>query len=726
MASYLHRHPLRILLLFLVGLGRLSAWAGDASVGPQFIKNGRTLTGIIEGSADVVKKLEEDFTGKTDFARDGGFAAMGGDRVVRVESSEGVVSWNSMVRNDGYLIFGARDSLGSILWDTALDLGDVGMRTIYLIAGVDATERATLVMKHGLISKKDLTFGGDGRIDLTTDNQQFTGRLVAEGSELWLRGEGSLKNSHSVEAGSGAHFVIDNSELGHALDNRFGGELALSGATFRYLTRFNGDSHEAIGDLRINGAARFDISASAAGSGKSFLTINELLFGPGGTLNFTTSGHADYASNASVRFKKRPDLWNGIIMHATINGSNWATVDHNNRLRDYDGYLTGAETTWHEDANAAPSADQRLTADRSLSSLKLSGVGTGFSAGGKANGRVVDLDGHKLGVSGAGILSTGEHRNHIKNGTLHTTLDTLEFHVYGTGGLEVSSVIANKLNGGWMDATGLLKAGDGELILSGSTNNTFKGAVDIAGGTLTLAKTSGKAGAAIANFSSIYIGGGHSTATLNIRGARNQISENRNVFMKGGLKGLAVLRLEKTAEGQGPFQKLAKLEISGTGIIEFGREGVRDTEGSGAKGEGGTAASESVLILKELNLDQGELLVRGWDAESTRILLDDYYAPSEELLAKIRFEGQGRTRAEKVRFGNSDYWEIKAEFVSPPGGVGGAPAAPEPSTYGLAFSASGLGLALWRRWQLRRRRRFRVRVAPPSRCGTTRAAARAC
>jgi len=706
MASDPYPSQLRIVLLFLVGFwGTASAATETVAVTPQGFGDDGTINSIVETSESVVKKLDADFVDEPDFARDGGFAAMVGDRLVRVwpDFSDEPVRWDWIVRKDGALIFGSRDSLGSILWDTVLDLGDAGAHFFYLIAGADAQKRATLIMKRELIGGGGVTLRGDGRMDFTTANDKFTGRLIADGTELRLSAEGTLRKSLSVKAQLGGRFVIDNSELGHALDNRFGGDLILSGATFSYLTRFDASASESIGDLRINtGANRFDVSAaSAGGSATSILTINKLLFGATGTVNFTTSGGADYGRNVTVRFKDAPDLWNGIIPHVTINGDNWATVDKDNRLREYDKYETGGETTWGPTVNAAPSTDQRLTADRQLNSLKLSGIGSGLSKDGRTNGRIIDLGGHMLGFTLGGILSTGDYRHQIRNGTLYTTSQLLEFHIYGKGGLEVAGVVANNIKGGWLNDTGLLKTGDGELILSGSQDNTFKGVVYINGGTLTLAKTSGAVGAAILG-KSIYIGDGHRPAVLNIRGASNQINDSARVFMHGGLSGAAVLRLEKNAEGRAPLQNLRQLKVEGTGILEFSdMSGGAMAANTGSGHDSHAAVSPSVLILEDLDLNLGELVVRGWDGESSRILLDKVHPPDERLLSKIRFEGQGATHTEKVRFNNRDYWEIKAEFTTPPGS-GTVPPTPEPATTGALIGTGVLALAAWRR--LRRSR----------------------
>jgi len=634
---------------------------------------------------------------------DAHFSAMRSNLVIRVSATadpEAPIRWNQLTYNDGQLVFGARQSLGTLVWETAIDLGDYAMRSIFLVAGRDAQELASLVMKRELIGHGGLHLRGDGRLDLATANPRFTGPIQVEGAELRLNEAGTLKKHPAVQVSAGGSFVIDNSNVQHVVNKRLnGGHLTLSAGTFRYLTRDNAAAFDRIGTLTVNtGSSKFEVSGGGPGALGTTISIGALRFAqPAAHLNFVTAHGSDFAQNTSVKFLQKPALLHGVIAHTTVNGRDWATVDKQNRLRPYAAYETSSEKTWGPGVNAAPAQNQLVTADRSLASLKLEGEGIGGTDENRNPlGRVVNLNNHTLTLTGAGILATGDDYKHqIQGGTLTTTRPNFEFHVSGTGGLDIDNTI---LRNGPNGPTGLVKTGDGELRFTSPlpkgvkiNDNSFTGDVYINQGTLTLHRK--KSPALNIPSLNIYVGAGQGDARLSIQGASEQINPKATVTLRGGSKGDAIIRLDRAQPPRGPRQTLQKLVIEGSGVIEFH---------SSYMGSGGEATddSKSIFYLGELEIN-GKLTIRGWDKYNTHILIDSKEAPTAEFLSKIKFEGEYLNKIFVEKFWakdkKKDYWEIKAEFEYVPPTYPPPPEAPEPAATGALIGTGVLALAVWRR-----------------------------
>jgi len=327
------------------------------------------------------------------------------------------------------------------------------------------------------------------------------------------------------------------------------------------------------------------------------------------------------------------------------------------------------QKNWGPTKNVLAIGNYLVTADRSLAALKLDGVGDSWDKEGYDLGRVINLDSHMLTFTGAGILSVGEKRDKIWNGTLATTRDNFEIHVTGGGpgygGLEIGAVLIN----GASSNTGLVKTGDGELILSNQTKNTFTGEVRVERGTLTLRSKDG----AIAS-KTIFVGDGSGPAILNLKGGRDHINPEATVTLRGGDEGeAAVLRFEKTHPKKGVVQSLEKLVIEGSGVIEF----IDPFTGDGK----GTSPNKNALYIDELDL-QGELTIRGWEEHDTQIFIKRSVQPDAELLAKIHVEGHANLRVSQTSDG---YWSLEAAPI------------PEPAVCGAVVMAGALALTARRK-----------------------------
>jgi len=330
-----------------------------------------------------------------------------------------------------------------------------------------------------------------------------------------------------------------------------------------------------------------------------------------------------------------------------------------------------AQWNWGPTKNVLAIGNYLVTADRQLGALKLDGVGEGWDREGFELGRVVNLEGHTLTLTGAGLLSAGEKRNKIWNGTLATTRDNFEVHVTGGGpgygGLEISATLVN----GPSAATGLVKTGEGELILSNQEANTFKGEVRVERGTLTL--RSWAVGGAISS-KTIFVGDGSGPAILNLKGGVNNITPEATVTLRGGENGeSAVLRFEKTHPNKGVVQTLKKLVIEGSSVIEFIDPFTPDGTGK--------SPHKNALYIDELDL-KGDLTIRGWEEHDTQIFIKRAVQPDAELLSKIHVEGHANLR---VSAAGNGFWSLEAAPI------------PEPATCGAIVAAGACAVAIWRK-----------------------------
>jgi len=318
-------------------------------------------------------------------------------------------------------------------------------------------------------------------------------------------------------------------------------------------------------------------------------------------------------------------------------------------------FETVHQDCWGPTKNVLAKGNHILKANRSLAALKLDGVGDSWDKEGYDLGGIMNLDSYTLTLTGAGLLSVGEKRNKIWNGTLATTRDNFEIHVTGGGidskgrsygGLEIAAVMVNGANG----TTGLIKTGDGELILSNQTKNTFLGEVRVERGTLTLRSKDGAIAA-----KTIFVGDGSGPAILNLKGGRDHINPEATVVLRGGENGeSAVLRFEKTHPNKGVVQSLDKLVIEGSGVIEFIDPFITDGKG--------TSPNKNALYIDELDL-RGDLTIRGWDQYDTQIFIKRSAQTDAELLSKIHVEGHDNLQ---IKQGPDGFWSLEAAPIPEP------------------------------------------------------------
>ncbi|WP_156469166.1 hypothetical protein [Cephaloticoccus primus] len=563
-----------------------------------------------------------------------------------------------LMRGSASLIFDVGAGPVPLLWDDAPDLDP--LRSLYLVSEEEANQRVALKFKYTAEGRDRVqlweldAFGFDAAADLFAVTQR---RPEPE----WRLADNALlgpPNRGRALSGSPEHFAVADVRgfMALSLANRGPGP----GFTFSPFTPARLGAYAA---GKIGSAGRLAVASAGGGS-------------------------RTYAGGVTARFAPAPAFSQAMPISRVAPGNGGLPINGGlspaapPRLEDWDSinWTKTKQVDWGPTANVWASGNYLVTADRQLARLKLDGVASGATnPEGVTLGRIVDMEKHTLSLDG--IFSSGTYRNTIRNGTVRALHENLEIHVVGggraDGGMEISGVIAN----GLMGATGLVKTGAGELILSSfvspgrpsdprGQSNTFTGAVYVNQGTLTLYKS----GTSIAS-REVYVGGGAGEAVLNIKSASGQINEDATVTLRGSEQGAAILRLERTRPWEGVTQTLRKLVVEGYGIIEF-----RDS-----RREGGGASN--VLYFEELDI-RGDLTIRGWDKYNSRIFIKSHVQPDEVLLSRIHIEGYEDLQA---TWDKNGYWGLTAKPT------------PEPATCGRIVSTGALGLALWRRWRHRRR-----------------------
>ncbi|WP_156468902.1 hypothetical protein [Cephaloticoccus capnophilus] len=660
-------------LLLAVLFGGLTLFGGAGS----------WLHGQIILNNDSVLLLTEDFTGglgtgpgEVTWAGSGGFAAVGGDRSVRIGDSTAIIDWDApnFIGSGRTLILGDPNADGTLIWDNAINLGFTN-RSIRVVHGTGNTTRADARFDRALRGNF-LTIEGNGRLDITANNPNLRQAILIYGAELRLNDKGKFGGLRSIQIYNGGTLTLDNAGTSDSatggqysadrlLDN---GSIRLEAGSFRYIGQTEaGDSVErlALIDLYL-GSSTIDIINNRLGFVTEVRVGRLRQMSPGATLNFiSSSGVSRFGDGATLRVEQALADFGGILPYATVSGEDWASLGLANSdgrpIVAYFGYNTGAQDSWGPTTNASPIADQVLSGSRNINSLRLT------------DGRQVDLSGRTLLVSASALLSVGAADTTIHSGTLNL-LNQAYVHVYNTGasGLTISSRIIGR---------GLTKTGPGHLTLSGAVSNQIIGSIYVNEGLLILNKSAGVAAIHQASAGRIEIGDRRHSATLRLDKSE-QISNSMNVWLRGGFADTAryvgqevegVLHFNG-AGGAGLTETFRELVVLGRGVVDF---------------QGGTLASPNWLILDDLKVFHSEgssvLLVRNWVDLEDRLLVRRSGGDLAASLPYIHFEGYAPGAI--TRDYDAQFWEVVP--------------APEASTCGAVFGAVGLGLWARRRRQLK-------------------------
>jgi autotransporter-associated beta strand protein len=627
------------------------ALRGTISANSNITLNG----GVLELTGNLTRSLG---TGGTNlqWTGAGGFSASGANRTVNIGGTGATLTWGStanFVGANNQLILGSASASNTVILSNGLNL-NAGTRTILMQNGTAAAD-ATLA---GVVSNGSLNVVGAGRLDATAANT-LAGTLTVSGAEFRLSGTGTATSVTNITVNQGGTVTLDNAATNNTNRVNNASTVTLNGGTINLLG-FAGATTETVGALTMSGGANtVNVQRNGIGT-SSYLTFASLTRTGGATADFTnaagggTLGNTGSGNAPRALFTSNPTLTSNVLGYATVNGTAFAGYNATSGILAVAGTDT-AQSSWTTSINSTNTADQTLTANRTVGSLSLS------------SGIDVNAGNFALTIDSGGLLKTGATTSIVSNGTVTagSTMDELIAHVFGSGGLQISAIIAD--NG---QAVGLTKTGDGVLTLSGTTTNTFTGATYVNDGTLALNKTAG----VTALTGDIVVGDGRGTDTLRLD-ADEQIANTADLTLRGSLYGTGETILKfNGAGGVGVTETLGVLTIDGKSVIDFA---------------GGNVCDANFLFLDDLLMASADsrLFIRNW-VDFTDFLLVKNTADIGAVLSQITFEGYGTT----------SYWqEYDANYsrITP---------VPEPSTYGALLMAAGLGFFAYRRFGKNRRK----------------------
>ena len=623
---------------------------------------GGALRGNVSSNSNLVldggvRELSADFTGnlgtsggEVRWAGSGGFSAEGADRTVRLNNSTAAVTWGTttnFVGDGDKLILGSQSADRTLIFDTAIDLGGAD-RTIKVVDGSDATD----AQLNQVLSNGSLTVEGEGNLSLQS-NSTLAGSVTVEGATLTIENGGAIDSISTLSIQQGGTLKVDYSAI--ADNNRINKvDVNLNGGTFAIEGRTDdSNTTERVAAINLTGGGNTIDIVNNRSNRFTRIRADELTRTNNATIDFTNSDDTNgtFSNNGNnPRFEfmdSNPTTDDGILAYATVNGTSFAGTT-GNFLTAYSSTDT-AQGSWGSATNTANSSDQTLTADRNVNSVVL---GSGID---------IDLDTNTLDLNSGGVLSFGATESTITDGTLTaggTGGGELIAHVYGTGGLDISAVIADDGAG----EVSLTKSGDGQLTLSGSLANTFTGDVVVNDGTLTLAKDAN----VTAINGDIRVGDGRGTDILQLNNDE-QIANTSDMTLFGSEYGGETILQFNGAGGIGVTETLGDLTIDGVAVIDFA---------------GGTPCDANYLYLDDLLMSNADstLFIRNW-IDFTDFLLVRNTSDINAVLAQVVFEG----------YGTASYWQ---EFDSSYNVIRPVP---EPSTYGAIFMTAGLALWFYRR-----------------------------
>ncbi len=300
----------------------------------------------------------------------------------------------------------------------------------------------------------------------------FSGALGGGGA-LTKLGNGMLTlagaNTYSGSGGttlSGGTLAADFSQPGAPTANILpsGTPIAINQGTLAFIGSSGATNSQTLGNLTFNGVANFTFTPNGA-AGISVSAGNTWSRNSGSAVNFALNG-GTLASSPALNA-------GGIIAgpsntaYATVNGTDWATVDGSGNIAAYTGYANnvysaGANTniTQSNPAPAAIASDTLAFRTAQANTLTMPGAVT-LGAGGVLVGSQV-----------------GANATMIAGGFLTSATGDLVIQQFNTGILTISSALT--ANGA--SSPGLVKAGPGTTVLTGA--NSYAGPTIVGGGSL--------------------------------------------------------------------------------------------------------------------------------------------------------------------------------------------------------------------------------------------------
>jgi len=643
-------------------------------------------------------------TDRLAWAGSGGFAAYGKDRTVIVHGDTYPLVWGKskhFIGESDVLVFGATDSDATLIWHKKIDLGK-GERTIRVVNSLVANDRANVRFDQGFVNG-DLIFEGSeavnwaspsiGRADLSAANNDWQGNLTVRKTELHANLAATLRGLSSITVEQGGRFVVDNlgtssaSTGGSYLANRLSQftTILLNSGTLAYWGRNLGHSAERTGIVELLGGANIIDVVNHRATQSTVLTIGGMYRDHGATLNLTnsrTSGGSFGTAGNTPQLKFRdntapwdmPEVENGIIPWATVNGTDFATLK-GKHLVAYTDYNVGHAHTWNATTNASPNADQYLSTDHIVNSLRLTA------------GRRITLYGNtKLTLNAGALLSTGTHQKYtmIEGGQLAVGgygPQELYVHEHGGGFLVITSNISQAANGGLISLT---KTGRGALSLSGHDLSALTGTHHINEGSVFLRQIPrgigigghiilGNRGLHYASLLLTTSNVVQHSARITLRGTEITIpNTTKRAAYRSSTSTLQVI--------SGSEHTLESLTVDGSGVLFFG----------------GPAVGSSLIALEHLTMtdSSSQLFVEHWRDSQTHLLIRRAAgAEIAKYLGQIQFTANDSSvSSAKLIDYNTKYFEIVPTWFN---------GAPEPAATGAILGAGTLGFFAWRRRRVR-------------------------
>jgi len=299
----------------------------------------------------------------------------------------------------------------------------------------------------------------------------------------------------------------------------------------------------------------------------------------------------------------------------------------------------------------------------------------------------VFLSSFNFSISSINIAYTVVGRNGIRAGVGDTvindpvlTSDTGSIDIHLTAGWPRSNTYINSVitDNGWrrvdLRVSGVVPGapnsaadspveGRGFVWINGSQSNTFTGTLFVNNANcVVLNKTNG----ATAVRGNIVASNG---GVVGLERS-NQIADTSTVTLDGRIRA-AGLHFEVI--GYDISEKFHQLRVMGRGSLSLFTDYFRK------------------LYLDDLMIDWGsELLVKGYNAELTFLLVRKDSKHLQDALHRVKFQGRREPKA-SIKDYDANYWQVIPGF-------------PEPATYGAAFSVAAVGL-----WACRRKQRVPAR-----------------
>jgi fibronectin-binding autotransporter adhesin len=434
---------------------------------------------------------------------------------------------------------------------------------VSLVNTQDWNISAGKLVLNGILSDSfyiTLTKDGAGELDLNGNNT-WTGPIVVNGGTLRLTNSNALGTAeYGNQINSGAVLELNGGIAINESDFTFTG----TGPSGNGALLSSGGANTLGGQIDLGGASTFQVSSgSLAITGPLSLAYNLVWSGAGsGNISGQVSGAGlfEKTGTGTVSFTGTQGISNTLGLQ--IDGGT-VILNHTAGANTWTGPIVVGNNTSAIGSSTLQLAQSDQLADSLTVTVNNSGV---FDLNGNnetinainMTGGSVKTGSGILGIAngaGSGITTSASGNVATVTGNVQLQAATTTFTVArGTAAtdLAINGPISSTSTGN------LVKAGNGILLFSGTTANTFGGTVTVNGGTLTLGKTAGIN--AIAGSGVIISSGG----TL-LLAANNQISSSTAMTLAGG-----TFNVNGFTEGTATTAGVGTLTLSATSTLDLG------------------------------------------------------------------------------------------------------------------------------------------------------------